>query len=65
MLARTGLTIADHQRLTIERYDELLTHDRGGVYIMPVPQGYAPMCGAIRIACVAPEIVGAIADNSC
>lgn len=41
MLARTGLTIADHQRLTIERYDALLAC-RVGVPIMPVLQGYAP-----------------------
>jgi hypothetical protein len=42
MLAKTGLTIADHQRLTIERYDALLRCDVGGVRIMPVLQGYAP-----------------------
>lgn len=42
MLARTGLSIADHQRLTIERYDALTALDVGGVYIMPVLQGYAP-----------------------
>lgn len=41
MLAKTGLTIADHQRLTIERYDALLPLV-GGVYIMPVLQGYRP-----------------------
>ena len=41
MLERTGLTIADHQRLTIERFDELLRQDCP-VYIMPVLQGYAP-----------------------
>lgn len=41
MLERTGLTIADHQRLTIERYDALLAEDTG-VYILPVLQGYAP-----------------------
>lgn len=41
MLARTGLTIADHQRLTIERYDALLRCETG-CYIMPVLQGYAP-----------------------
>lgn len=41
MLAKTGLTVADHQRLTIERYDELLACQTG-VYIMPVLQGYAP-----------------------
>jgi hypothetical protein len=41
MLAKTGLTIADHQRLTIERYDALLRCETG-CYIMPVLQGYAP-----------------------
>jgi hypothetical protein len=41
MLARTGLTIPDHQRLTIERYDELVA-ERTGVLIIPVLQGYAP-----------------------
>lgn len=41
MLEKTGLTIADHQRLTIERYDELL--DCGlPCPIMPVLQGYDP-----------------------
>ena len=42
MLAKTGLTIADHQRLTIERYDDLLACDLAGVTLMPVLQGYAP-----------------------
>lgn len=37
---RTGLTIAEHQRLTIERYDALIAEDTG-VYIMPALQGYA------------------------
>jgi hypothetical protein len=41
-LARTGLTVADHQRLTIERYDALMACDVGGVYLMPVLQGYDP-----------------------
>lgn len=41
MLKITGLTVADHQRLTIERYDALLAADTG-VYIMPVLQGYTP-----------------------
>lgn len=41
ILDKTGLTVADHQRLTIERYDELLRCDTG-VYIMPVLQGYEP-----------------------
>ena len=39
MLRRTGLTIAEHQRLTIERYDQLIFHD-SVVPIMPVLQGY-------------------------
>lgn len=42
MLERTGLTVAEHQRLTIERYDDLLCCDVGGATIMPVLQGYQP-----------------------
>jgi transcriptional regulator of met regulon len=42
ILQITGLTIPDHQRLTIERYDSLKTCDTAGIYIMPVLQGYAP-----------------------
>jgi hypothetical protein len=41
VLAITGLTIADHQRMTIEKYDELLSYSPKP-YIMPVLQGYAP-----------------------
>jgi len=41
MLEKTGLTIEDHQKLTIERYDALLKCNTG-VYIMPVLQGYSP-----------------------
>lgn len=41
MLAITGLTVAEHQRLTIARYDTLLQCVTG-CYIMPVLQGYAP-----------------------
>lgn len=40
MLEKTGLTIADHQRLTIERYDALLPLIPN-VYLMPVLQGYS------------------------
>lgn len=36
----TGLSIADHQRLTIERYDTL--RSLTSVYVLPVLQGYAP-----------------------
>ena len=42
MLEITGMSIEDHQRLTIERYDALLACDTAGVYILPVLQGYAP-----------------------
>ena len=41
ILDKTGLTILDHQRLTIENYDALLREETG-CYIMPVLQGYAP-----------------------
>jgi hypothetical protein len=41
-LAATGLTLAEHQRLTVERYDALLACDTAGAYIMPVLQGFAP-----------------------
>ena len=42
VLKMTGKTIPEHQRMTIERYDELLQHDVGGIYIIPVLQGYDP-----------------------
>lgn len=42
IVKKTGLTVAEHQRRTIERYDELVAADTG-VYIMPVLQGYAVM----------------------
>lgn len=43
MLERTGLMVADHQRLTLERYDALMElADSLDVYVMPVLQGYAP-----------------------
>jgi hypothetical protein len=41
MLALTGLTVQQHQKLTISRYDALIACDTG-VYIMPVLQGYSP-----------------------
>jgi len=41
IIAKTGLSIAEHQRLTIERYDALVACNPG-VYIMPVLQGYSP-----------------------
>lgn len=48
ILAKTGLTVLEHQRLTIERYDALCAElDRlfGGEFpfpVMPVLQGFAP-----------------------
>lgn len=48
MLEKTGLTVVDHQRLTIERYDALVAElDRlfGGdcpFPVLPVLQGYSP-----------------------
>lgn len=42
MLNITGMTVEQHQILTIERYDELLRCDVGGVTIIPVLQGYTP-----------------------
>lgn len=42
MLERTGMTVAMHQQLTIDRYDALLAEDLGGKYLLPVLQGYAP-----------------------
>lgn len=42
MLAKTGMTIEDHQRLTIERYDALIRCDVGGTRIIPVLQGFSP-----------------------
>lgn len=41
MLARTSLTVREHQGLTIQRYVDLLACNPP-VYIMPVLQGYAP-----------------------
>ncbi|MCK1367800.1 hypothetical protein [Bradyrhizobium sp. 62] len=42
MLKITGMTIDQHQGLTVERYDALVACDVGGVTIIPVLQGYAP-----------------------
>lgn len=41
ILKRTGLTVHDHQRLTIERYDQLAEYSLP-VPVMPVLQGYDP-----------------------
>lgn len=41
IVAKTGLSIIEHQGLTVERYDALLRCETG-VYVMPVLQGYYP-----------------------
>jgi hypothetical protein len=40
ILQRTGLTVQDHQKLTIERYVRLM--ELTDVYILPVLQGFSP-----------------------
>jgi hypothetical protein len=42
IVEKTGLSVLEHQRLTVARYDELVWEDTAGVYVMPVLQGYAP-----------------------
>lgn len=42
IVARTGLTVEQHQRLTVDRYDALMAEDVAGAYILPVLQGFAP-----------------------
>lgn len=42
VLARTGLSIAEHQRLTIERYDALRALVGDVAYLLPALQGYLP-----------------------
>jgi len=42
IIEKTGLNVDQHQKLTVQRYDELMACDTGGVYILPVLQGYAP-----------------------
>lgn len=41
-LEKTGLTIPDHQRLTVERYDAIRAALPFDVYLMPVLQGFWP-----------------------
>lgn len=55
MLAITGRTIQEHQRLTILRYDEIKRHLRG-TYLMPVLQGYAPSDYTAHLAQYGPRL---------
>lgn len=41
IVTKTGLSIREHQRLTVERYDRLIEHELP-IYVLPVLQGYAP-----------------------
>lgn len=40
MLRKTGLTVAQHMRMTVERYDALMACDLGGAELIPVLQGF-------------------------
>jgi len=42
MLAKTGLNVTTHQRLTIERYDRIRAAVPAHIHVMPVLQGYQP-----------------------
>jgi hypothetical protein len=48
ILEKTGLTIEDHQKITVERYARLI--DLTNVYVMPVLQGYSPESYAAHLA---------------
>lgn len=41
-LEKTGLTVSDHQRMTVERYEELLQELAGDIPLIPVLQGRTP-----------------------
>ena len=47
ILHKTGLTIEDHQKITVVRYARLL--DLTNVYVMPVLQGYSPESYAAHV----------------
>lgn len=40
LLEKYGKTVTEQQRMTIERYDALRRENLGGVYLLPVLQGY-------------------------
>lgn len=42
IVAKTGMSVTQHQQLTVERYLALRACDTGGVYVMPVLQGFEP-----------------------
>lgn len=42
VLAKTGLTVAEHQRMTIGRYVTIASYVGSTAYVLPVLQGYDP-----------------------
>jgi hypothetical protein len=50
VLTTTGLSLAEHQRLTIERYDALRALVPARIHLMPVIQGYLPEHYAAHVA---------------
>jgi hypothetical protein len=50
VLARTGLSVADHQRLTIGRYDAIRALVPPSIHVLPVIQGYLPQHYAAHVA---------------
>ncbi len=54
IIEKTGLSVAEHQRLTIERYDALVPLVRTPV--MPVLQGYAPQDYVAHLAMYRPRL---------
>ena len=47
ILHKTGLSVEDHQKITVERYARLM--ELTNVYVMPVLQGYSPDCYAAHV----------------
>lgn len=56
IIRKTGLSVLAHQAITIKRYDRLLREDCGGVYIMPVLQGYTAAEYVRHIALYGPRL---------
>jgi len=50
LLTGVRYTVADHQRLTIERYDAIRAALDKAIYLMPVLQGYTPLEYASHLA---------------
>lgn len=55
IVEKTGLSVAEHQRLTIERYDALLAEETG-VYVLPVLQGFEPADYARHVEAYGPRL---------